>query len=165
MYEIEHKFLVDVEKFNSFISSATKVIQNIKQGYVIDDSTKGILRVRIANGDTAFFTYKRATNDASKRIEIETTIPVDKAEFLFNTCEKRIAKTRYIVFTHGRVWDVDVYTDRLQGLVVAEIELESTDVEYAKPEWVTTDITHDNRFSNYNLAEADESLLIEIGLA
>ena len=39
------------------------------------------------------------------------------------------------------------------GLIVAEIELESEDEEFEKPEWVTDEVTDDGRYTNAALAK------------
>ena len=51
----------------------------------------------------------------------------------------------------GMVWEVDEFFGENQGLVVAEIELESENQVFAKPEWVGVEVTDDARYFNANL--------------
>lgn len=151
MYEIEHKFIVDKKHIDLFINSNFNT-SSIKQGYVIDDSQKGILRVRIKDDKKAYLTYKRSTTEYDKHIEIETEIPLDEANLLFDECQRKITKKRYIVPFEGNDWEVDIFDDKLDGLIIAEIEIPSVDKQYNKPEWVGKNVTDDSKFSNRNLA-------------
>jgi CYTH domain-containing protein len=46
---------------------------------------------------------------------------------------------------------VDVFHDANDGLIVAEIELESEDEKYELPDWVLQEVTDDARYYNSNL--------------
>ena len=39
-----------------------------------------------------------------------------------------------------------------EGLIVAEIELKSEIEEFEKPDWVTTEVTYDGRYTNASLS-------------
>ena len=45
-----------------------------------------------------------------------------------------------------------------KGLVIAEIELESEDQEFEKPEWLGLEVTQDKRYLNVNLINQPISL-------
>jgi adenylate cyclase len=50
------------------------------------------------------------------------------------------------------LWEVDEFLGDNQGLVVAEIELESEAQTFAKPDWVGVEVTADQRYYNSNLS-------------
>jgi CYTH domain-containing protein len=67
---------------------------------------------------------------------------------------KRLVKTRHEIPLGGRTVEIDVYHDRHEGLVVAEVEFD--DEEEAKnfqpPDWLGEEVTGDPRYSNQLLA-------------
>ena len=155
MYEIEHKYLVDTSKQNFYdLETMMEVCnkKNIIQGYVIDDSKKGVLRVRIVDDTIAYLTFKKSTQERGKNIEVEVEIPVKDAQLLLGGCERKVSKVRHEIPYGNHLWEIDVFTGKLTGLIVAEIEIESVDTEYQKPIWLSTDVTDDKRFSNYTLS-------------
>ena len=143
MQEIERKFLVDKEKLESVLESSTV----IKQGYIPRGNTTTV-RLRIA-GDTGYLTLKGKTVGIS-RSEFEYEIPVEDAEAMLQEyCDQRlIDKLRYIVPFKGHNWEVDVFQGNNKGLIVAELELESEDEEFSKPDWVTVEVTDEKRYYN-----------------
>ncbi|MEO2184953.1 MAG: hypothetical protein ABGX30_00110, partial [bacterium] len=52
----------------------------------------------------------------------------------------------------GHTWEVDEFHGDNEGLVVAEIELDSEDEDFAIPEWVGEEVTPHERYYNMNLA-------------
>jgi len=85
-------------------------------------------------------------------MEFEYEIPLQDAEELLEICEKPlIEKIRYKVQEGGFVWEIDVFFRENQGLIVAEVELESEDQEFPKPDWVREEVTGDPRYFNSNL--------------
>ena len=51
--------------------------------------------------------------------------------------------------------EIDVYTGKHEGLIVAEVEFDDTNSprsEFAVPDWLGEDVTHDPRYSNQLLA-------------
>ena len=50
------------------------------------------------------------------------------------------------------VWEVDEFFGDNQGLVVAEIELESENQPFTLPDWLGAEVTTDARYYNANLA-------------
>ncbi|NNK14314.1 MAG: CYTH domain-containing protein, partial [Desulfofustis sp.] len=87
------------------------------------------------------------------RTEFEYEIPVADAKNLLNElCEQPIIeKKRYKIEYRGFVWEVDEFFGENEGLVVAEIELESEDQTFETPEWVGEEVTGDPRYFNSNL--------------
>ena len=80
-------------------------------------------------------------------MEFEYEIPCQDADALLNICEKPlIEKIRYTVETGGMVWEIDEFAGDNQGLIVAEVELESEDQYFPKPDWVRKEVTGDPRY-------------------
>jgi len=87
------------------------------------------------------------------RGEWEYPIPMGDAQRLLDgLCERPIIeKKRYRIVFEGMTWEVDEFMGDNAGLVVAEIELETEDQEFAKPAWVGEEVTDDARYFNSNL--------------
>jgi CYTH domain-containing protein len=47
--------------------------------------------------------------------------------------------------------EVDVFHDKNEGLIIAEIELTSDDEFFVKPDWLGVEVTGDARYYNANL--------------
>ena len=63
-----------------------------------------------------------------------------------------IHKTRHYVEFQGHTWEVDEFHGENEGLVVAEIELDSEDESFEKPEWIGDEVSNDERYYNMNLS-------------
>ena len=146
MLEIERKFLVDTQKWLP-TSRGEKIIQ----GYLSIDK-KRVVRVRV-NGAKAFITIKGETKGIT-RTELEYEIPVEDASILLKMCvDHPIEKIRYFEEIQGKVWEVDVFENQNDGLVLAEIELREEKEEIALPDWVLSEVSHDKRYYNAWLAQ------------
>ena len=148
--EIERKFLVDHASWNAL---AKPVANYLIQGYLHSEPGKTI-RVRATN-DKGFITIKgKSSADGLSRSEFEYEIPKQEAiELLSNFTQKTIEKNRYEIEFEGNVWEVDVFEGDNAGLIVAEIELESTEQYFAKPDWARAEVTSDFRYFNSALIE------------
>ena len=62
-----------------------------------------------------------------------------------------IEKTRRNIDFRGNVWEVDEFFGENAGLVIAEVELESENQSFEKPEWIAREVTGDKRYYNANL--------------
>jgi CYTH domain-containing protein len=109
------------------------------------------VRVRTIN-NKGYLTIKGITVGAS-RLEFEYEIPIaDADELLDSLCEKPlIDKYRYKVDYGTLTWEVDEFFGENEGLIVAEVELQSEDQLFDRPEWVTEEVTTDPRYYNSNL--------------
>jgi adenylate cyclase len=148
--EIERKFLVDHAQWNALV----KPIPNyLIQGYLHSEPGKTI-RVRATN-DKGFITIKgKSSTDGLSRSEFEYEIPKQEAiELLSKFTDKTIEKNRYEIEFEGNVWEVDVFEGTNAGLIVAEIELASTEQSFIKPDWVRAEVTSDFRYFNSALIE------------
>ena len=142
--EIERKFKVN----DSF--RPTTVGIEMAQGYLSRDP-KRTVRIR-TTGIQGFLTIKGETHGAS-RCEYEYEIPLTEALELLELCgRRRLTKTRYIVPYKGKNWEVDVFSGRHEGLMIAELEVASADELVELPEWVGQEVTGDPRYYNSRLA-------------
>ena len=125
----------------------------ICQGYMINKQDR-VVRIRLS-GDKAFLTIKGATINASRK-EYEYPIPrSDATQMLELFCKKPfVEKTRYKIDFKAEPWVVDQFSGANLGLVVAEIELDSIDQPFEKPDWIGREVTHDPRYFNSNLIKA-----------
>lgn len=146
--EIERKFLVVSEAFKTASTSRME----IRQGYLCKDPDKTI-RVRIRDAQ-AFLTIKSGKLRAGlAKFEWEREIDLADAQELMKIClPGAIEKTRYIIpCANGRKWEVDVFHGRLEGRVLAEIELGSEDEVFVRPEWVGAEVTGQPQYYNANM--------------
>lgn len=147
MKEIEHKYLVTSDAYRAMATGRREIIQ----GYLSTDPERTV-RVRIAD-DKAYLTVK-GKNIGDTRLEFEYHIPVDDAHSLMKLCVlSPIHKVRWIVPFEGFVWEVDEFLDHLAPLVLAEIELPSSDIAYTLPPFVGENVTHDAQYYNSNLSK------------
>lgn len=88
------------------------------------------------------------------RYEFEKEITLDEAEHLMQLCEPGIIdKTRYLVKSGRHVFEIDEFYGDNEGLVMAEVELESEDEPYEKPSFIGEEVTGDRRFYNSYLRQ------------
>ncbi len=148
--EIERKFLVNGDEWRRKATSDT----HIEQGYLAR-GRKATVRVRIRDGKSATLTIKSRERGIS-RSEFEYKISLRHARALMELCgNSRIEKQRYVVPQGKLNWEIDVFTHRPDGLVLAEIELEREDQELKLPKWIGTEVTADPKYRNSKLVDGD----------
>jgi CYTH domain-containing protein/predicted enzyme related to lactoylglutathione lyase len=94
---------------------------------------------------------------ASPEVVKLTNIYLSESEYatLARLGGAELRKTRWRWMLEGRSLAVDVFQDRLRGLVLAEVELSADEARLPSPASAVADVTDDDRFSGGNLAEAD----------
>jgi adenylate cyclase len=132
--EIERKFLVKDDTFKK-LARGTKY----RQGY-LNSTKERVVRVRTID-DKGFLTVKE--------------IPAKDADAMLDElCEKPIIeKNRYKIQNGNLVWEIDEFFGENQGLIVAEVELESEEQSYGKPGWIGAEVTGDPKYFNSNLIQ------------
>ncbi len=140
--EIERKFLLVGDAWRSLGEPVL-----LRQGY-LSSQRERVVRVRIEGG-AAMLTIKGVSVGAS-RGEWEYPIPLADAEQLLDgLCEQPLVeKYRRRIEFGGMVWEVDEFLGANAGLVVAEIELESEEQAFARPDWIGAEVTDDARYFN-----------------
>lgn len=149
MIEIERKFLVTCDKF--ITDAYTK--HQIAQGYLNSNPDRTV-RVRI-KGESGFLTIKGKNNTSGMtRFEWETEIKLAEAKPLLSLCEKGvIQKIRYEVKSGKHIFEIDVFQGENEGLIIAEIELNSENETFKKPNWLGKEVTNDPRYYNSYLSK------------
>lgn len=144
--EIERKFLVKEQLWEGIEKPSPS---RIVQAYLVNSAEKTV-RIRI-KGTKGFLTIKGPTQGIS-RAEFEYEIPLKDADELISTfAEKVIEKFRYEISFKNHLWEVDVFTGKLEGLYLAEIELNSEDEHFELPDWVGEEVSTDPNYYNSNL--------------
>lgn len=146
--EIERKFLVAGDGWREQAGPGTA----LRQAIVFSQGDRSV-RIRTLGDSEARVTIKIGISGMTRH-EFEYDVPMeDAAELLGLANGGRIEKTRYEVHHHGFLWEIDVYEGALEGLVVAEVELESEQDNPGLPVWLGREVTGDIRYSNQALAE------------
>lgn len=146
--EIERKFLLRRMPENL----ADYPHQEIEQGYLAAE--RGGVQVRLRKkGSVRTLAFKRGTKTA--REEREIRLSVEQFDALWPaTAGRRLSKVRYDVPCGERIVEVDIYTGRHDGVVVAEVEFpdEESCRTFVPPDWLGEDVTGKSRYSNVVMA-------------
>ncbi len=145
--EIERKFLVNHEKWA--VAEKPKA-EFYRQGYLLTDPNKTI---RVRATDTKGFMTIKGKSEGATRAEFEYEIPKEEAiQLLDMFAVSDLTKYRYRVIFAEKLWEVDVFLDENEGLIVAEIELSSEDESFELPEWAAEEVTGEKKYYNSNLS-------------
>jgi adenylate cyclase len=148
MLEIERKFLVTSDAFKQAAFKHTRIVQGF-----LNTHPERTVRVRIKGGQ-GFLTVKGISNKAGTiRTEWETAISVEDAELLLKLCEPGIIdKTRYEIKLGRHIFEVDEFSGENEGLIIAEVELNSEDEVFEKPHWLGKEVTGELKYYNSQLS-------------
>ena len=149
MLEIERKFLVISDAFKTEASNS----YIIKQGF-LNSHKKRTVRVRVKK-EKGFITIKGiSSKNGLSRFEWEKEISKKEAESLLKICEKGIIdKMRYEVKCGQHVYEIDEFFGLNKGLIVAEVELNSENEYFEKPQWLGKEVTGDIKYYNAVLSK------------
>ncbi|MCV0395818.1 MAG: CYTH domain-containing protein [Rhizobiaceae bacterium] len=148
--EVERKFLVKDEGWRATARDAV----SIRQFYLADARGDRSFRVRLKGGSSATLTLKFGGH-VLVRDEFDYPIPLEDAQALEAFAAGRIIKkTRHLVDHEGVVFEVDVFSGALEGLVVAELETTRLVPDEALPAWIGREITGEAAYYNASLAFA-----------
>ena len=146
--EIERKFLVPSEKLPSLPDEYEKLIQ----GYISRPEDSKEVRLRQTQ-NTYTMTIKSV--DTFKRTEIEVPLSKEQFDELWPLTENRIiVKDRYKFKGTDRIYDLDLYKNELQSLIMVEVEFPDvlTAQEFEIPNWFGEEVTDNRIYHNRNLA-------------
>jgi CYTH domain-containing protein/CHAD domain-containing protein len=157
--EIERKFLLGGLPSRL----ADRDGEQISQGY-LTNGEEAEIRLRRA-GPQTLLTVKTGAGEVREEVEVE--LREDLFDSLWPLTEgRRVVKTRLREpLGDGLDAEVDVYGDRLKGLVVAEVEFDSPERsrEFSPPAWFGKEITGDARYANRALAGSGAPRSVENG--
>ena len=144
--EIERKFLTLDQRWRSEIVRSV----HMRQAYLGGEGVS--IRVRVA-GELATINIKE-NRLGFKRQEFEYPIPLQDALDLAELSNGgEIVKTRHYVRHDGLTWEIDEFEGHNEGLVVAEVELDSENRELNLPFWIDREVTDEERYYNVTLAK------------
>ena len=120
----------------------------IEQGYICSARGKTV-RIRIRD-DKGYITIKGPSNaSGTSRYEWEQEISLGDAEELMALCEPgRIEKVRYLVDFANHTFEVDEFHGENEGLIVAEVELESEAEQVEFPSFIGEEVTGQVKYYN-----------------
>jgi adenylate cyclase len=148
--EIERKFLVVGSDWEPLVTKRVA----IRQGY-LSSNAKATVRVRTKDDNRAFITLKGPVSGVS-RSEYEYEIPISDGRELLQMSDPHVLeKHRHLVPFGELTWEVDVFGERHQGLVIAEVELQNENQHIEMPHWIGREVTDDNRYYNASLSRSD----------
>ncbi len=148
--EIERKFLLKDDSWKNLGASGTEY----KQAYLAVSMDRTV-RVRIA-GDRGYLTIKGPAVEGSvAHAEYEYEIPVQDAQDIFDhLCEPgKVEKTRYKIPYENHIWEIDVFHGDNEGLVMAEVELETEGEPVILPAWIGEEVSGNSHYANAMLAQ------------
>ena len=150
--EVERKWLIRQSDIPYDLSKAE--VYEVYQTYI---NFSPEIRVRKINNKQYVLTIK--TDDPAfkglKRTEQEYFITEEEyQQLLTKSSGNTIHKTRYSLHLNGRLYEIDIFHDDLDGLAYLEIEFknEKEANEFKQPPWVIADVTTDLSYKNGYLA-------------
>ncbi len=115
--------------------------------YIPDTPEHSHLRLR-QKGEKYEITKKTPVMEGNASEQIEQTIPLTKEEFVaLSSCsKKRVAKDRYKMPVDGKMAEIDVFVDDLEGLVLMDFEFDTVDKKSAfrMPSVALADVTQED---------------------
>ena len=150
--EIERRFRLSSDAWRATVARSTQ----ITQGYLAITS-ESVIRVRVR--DTEGYVTIKSRDGGMARQEFEYAVPLSDAQSLLKLCGLRVLeKTRHEIDFAGFLWEIDEYKEPLDGLTLAEVELQAETEDPPLPPWIGDEITHDGSFSNSALATRVEAM-------
>jgi len=166
--EIERKFLIN--ELPKDLEAYEKI--EIEQGYI---SNKPTIRIRKAN-EKYLLTVKTkfgvSVNEGGPIVNNEHEFEITEKEY--NHLKEKLKrgvlkKIRYLIpLEGGLIAELDVFKERFEGLVFAEVEFPSVEAAecFVKPDWFGKDVSDDKRYKNakiiklsgYNKAYFEENV-------
>ena len=163
--EIEKKFIVKFQSWNDVFQllDDTTTIKRIEQIYL--KSIKGDPAARIRKTVEGFknkknyfdINQKKPAGTAANK-EIEKKISEQEFDKLLkhkDSSKNFIKKTRIVFKFKDQTFELDVFKDYLQGLIILEIELKDKDQKVHLPPYlkVIKEVTEEDKFNNYHLSD------------
>ena len=165
--EIERKFIINSPLHLGNIPCPCQTVE-IEQAYIGSDVTDLVrIRCRSQKGQGAVYYETKKLNIGSDVTRVETEKQITK-EMYDEKMKYRdqdtdvIRKTRTCFLYNNQYFELDFFVEpeRLQGLMLLEIELTEENEVVAIPEWLgdVEDVTSDRRYKNSFLARKPDSL-------
>ncbi len=148
--EIERKYLIDKENLIPDIESYAHHI--IEQGYMC---TEPVVRIRKSD-DEYYMTYKSKGLMARE----EYNLPLTKEGYyhLLPKCDGNIiSKIRYLIPLDNYTIELDIFSGKFEGLILAEVEFDSLEEaeNFIPPKWFGEDVTFSTKYHNSTMSKAE----------
>lgn len=144
--ELERTFLLKY-KPDSLENLPSKEIIDV---YFPQSAEHPVLRLR-KKGERFELTKKQPKDGKDSSEQTEDTIILSKEEFeeFARLPGKQLRKIRYYYKFNGRIAEIDIYQDSLQGLCVVDVEFEKVEDKnnFGMPEFCLVDVTQDKSFA------------------
>jgi len=144
--EIERRFLIKNDNWKEFINK--KIY--IEQGYLSKSLDGWIIRVRLMGKNSKIALKKHIKGYTN--FEFEYTIPRSDAETIMSNLSNTIKKERYFLEIEKKSWIIDCFKENNYPLEIAEIELSNEEEDLILPSFISKEITGQNHYSNFSLA-------------
>lgn len=163
--EIERKYLVKFESWQQLFSLLENIvaIKRIEQIYLSKNKTESSSRIRKT---VEGFKNKKIYFDINHKSKIDNLSRKEKekriSESEFNSLLKYkdnsrlvIKKTRILFNYKDQLFELDLFKDKLSGLVILEIELDKRNEKVNLPPYfkVLKEVTKEEKFNNYHLSD------------
>lgn len=133
------------------VKELPKEIENVEPVRILDiyiPETSDHCRLRLRQkGDKYEITKKTPVTEGDASEHIERTIPLTKQEFdaLAKCSQKTVVKNRYKAKIDGKIAEVDVFLEKLKGLVLIDFEFNSREEKdsFQSPTVVLADVTQE----------------------
>ncbi len=149
MIELEREFTFLITALPDDLADFPSKI--IEDNYIPASSDHPKIRIR-RNGDKLVITKKYPANstneqdgDSSRMVEHTIELSTEEYDALNQLQGKKFKKRRFAYKYGGYSAEVDVYLDKLAGLVVIDFEFDSEEAmaQFQKPNFVGADVTQD----------------------
>jgi adenylate cyclase len=145
--EIERKFLVNQQEW---AKTEKPKGEFYRQGYILTDPKKTI---RVRETDSKSFLTIKGISVGASRPEFEYEIPKEDAQQMLDMfAVSDLTKIRYKIDCDNKIWEIDEFLGKNEGLIVAEIELSSEDEAFTIPDWIAEEVTGECKYYNSNLS-------------
>ncbi|MFA6536275.1 MAG: CYTH domain-containing protein [Candidatus Paceibacterota bacterium] len=142
MLELEKTYLIKYLPAD-FAQAPTKEVIDI---YYPISAKHAVLRLRKSGSE--YEMTKKTDTGADKSQKLETTIPLDQAEYeaIAQAPGKKVRKIRYYYPYEGLTAEVDVFQDELAGLIEVDFEFETaTELKkFAMPDFCLVEVTDED---------------------
>lgn len=150
--EIERKFLLAGDGWRDAVVRSQRFVQGYLTRPGAGEPPACSVRVRIG-GDSAWLNIKAAVSGI-ERLEFEYPIPrADAEQMLQRFCHGVVEKIRHYVPHAGRTFEIDEFAGDNTGLIVAEVELDSADADFERPQWLGREVSDKLRYYNVHLVD------------
>ena len=143
--EIERKYII--EKIDVDLSGCE--YKELEQYYI---SYSPVIRIRRI-GKSFMLTVKGKGHMAREEFELELS-GEEFGELLKKAESGAVIKRRYYIEYENHTIELDIYRERLAGLITAEVEFDSMEeaMRFTPPKWFAMEVTHDKRYKNASLS-------------